>query len=300
MAGPRHAWANAFDSSGRQPDPKRYGVDSVDPERAGSDCDARTDSLERIIEADIIPRLMLVHRSRREGADAESAARYIPTAEDVARLMKLVLRGDCAAASAYVASLRAEGMSLDAMFLELFAPVARRLGVAWEEDELSFVDVTVGLSGLQQLLHEFSPAPSESEKGGGTAALLVPAPGEQHTFGLFVVMEFFRRSGWEVWGGPPMAVAELCRTVRTNWFAVVGFSLSREGLLDELASAIQAVRAASRNRFLTVMVGGRVFAERPELAARVGADATADDARRAVFEAETLSGLSGGRIAQRR
>ena len=30
--------------------------------------------------------------------------------------------------------------------------------------------------------------------------MLVPLPGSQHTLGLFIVSEFFRRGGWKVWG----------------------------------------------------------------------------------------------------
>ena len=39
------------------------------------------------------------------------------------------------------------------------------------------------------------------------------------------------------------------------------------------------------------MVGGRVFAEKPELAGLVGADATATDGRQAALQAETLLAL---------
>jgi methanogenic corrinoid protein MtbC1 len=47
-----------------------------------------------------------------------------------------------------------------------------------------------------------------------------------------------------------------------------------------------SIRQASRNRDITVMVGGRLFLERPELVAKVGADAMATDARQAVMVAD--------------
>jgi hypothetical protein len=55
------------------------------------------------------------------------------------------------------------------------------------------------------------------------------------------------------------------------------------------------MRRASRNPALGVLVGGRVFVERPELVALVGADATASDARQAALQAESLRRLMAGR-----
>ena len=49
-----------------------------------------------------------------------------------------------------------------------------------------------------------------------------------------------------------------------------------------------ALRRASRNPDLVILVGGRVFSERPELAQDVGADGTAADGELAVALAVTI------------
>ena len=72
---------------------------------------------------------------------------------------------------------------------------------------------------------------------------------------------------------------------------MVGFSLACDSRLDALAAMIHEIRRASRNPALGVLVGGRVFAEQPELAVLVGADATATDGQQAVLKAEALLGL---------
>ena len=74
-------------------------------------------------------------------------------------------------------------------------------------------------------------------------------------------------------------------------FAVVGLSCASDVRLDGLASRVQSVRRASRNRSVGVMVGGRSFVERPELVGLVGADATAADGREASRRAKRLRGL---------
>src|SRR5690606_8230804 len=142
-------------------------------------------------------------------------------------------------------------------------------------------EVTLGLWRLHHLLRDLSEAfHSEGDRvPTGFQALLLPAPGEQHTFGLLMVAEFFRQSGWAVSSGPFSSSGELARIARGGWYSVVGFSVSRESQLDSIATEIRTVRRASRNQSIGVMVGGRVFIEHPELVRRVGADATATDGR---------------------
>lgn len=255
--------------------------------------DAGSAKLVRTIEAEIIPRLMLAHRAPSGDAVPEIGD---PTSAEVAEFAEIVLEHDVEVASSYVEALRARGVSLEVLFLHLLAPTARLLGDLWKEDVLTFTDVTVGLSRLQQLLRELSdPFENEAEHSiNGHRALLAPGPGEQHTFGMLMVEEFFRRAGWDVAGGP-RDPGEMVQLVRREWFDVVGLSVSCDVHFDGLSAAIQAVRRASRNRGIGVLVGGRLFNERPELVARVGADATAVDGRQAIRQLPRVLGLAARR-----
>ncbi|MEJ1937739.1 cobalamin B12-binding domain-containing protein, partial [Nostoc sp. NIES-2111] len=118
--------------------------------------------------------------------------------------------------------------------------------------------------------------------------LLATAPGEQHTFGLSMVESFFRASGWDVTSDPDLDPAKL---VGLRRYGIIGFSLSSETRLEALSACIRAVRRASRNPGIGVMVGGHLFIERPELVAIVGADLTATDGLTAVLLAQSLLDL---------
>jgi methanogenic corrinoid protein MtbC1 len=121
--------------------------------------------------------------------------------------------------------------------------------------------------------------------------LLAPVPGEQHSFGLAMVGEFFRRQGWTVTSGTGASASELVATVRAQWFSILGVSLADDARLDALAGLIREIRKASRNQQIGILVGGRIFADQPELAVLVGADATASDGQQAVLKAEALLAL---------
>jgi len=248
------------------------------------------------VEDTIVPALVRGQRQARGTVPVVPAA--IATPVDAAEFARISLAGPQRLLEDYVETLRGQGVSLESLYLDLLAGAARRLGEWWVNDLCDFADVTVGVGRLQQILRELSPefrAELECAQN-GRRLLLVPAAGEQHTFGLFIVTDFFARAGWDVWGGPSAPGAATVRLVRDEWFDVVGMSVGCETRLEGLTDDIRAVRAASRNADVGVMVGGPMFVARPEYALLVGADATATDGRNAVREAELLV----ARIAERR
>lgn len=198
-----------------------------------------------------------------------------------------------AVASSYIEATRARGFALETIYLDLLAPTARRLGDFWLADLSDFTEVTVGLWRLQQILHQLSSAFTHDEECTlhGRRVLLIPVPGEQHTLGLFMVGEFFRRAGWDVWGEPPGARKGVMGILRTEWFDVVGLSAGCEACLESMASVISDIRQASRNKAIAVMVGGPLFIAHPEYVEVVGADATGADAKEAISQAERIAAL---------
>jgi MerR family transcriptional regulator, light-induced transcriptional regulator len=246
--------------------------------------------LLRTIEGEIIPRLVLALQSAPAGTAPEGVARSAAGADEVTEFARLVAMHDVSVASAYVNALLNRGVALETIYLDVLAPAARLLGEWWKQDLRDFTEVTSGLCRMHQLLHEFSPAflhdaqPTASDR----CVLLVPMPGEQHSFGLIMVAEFFRRAGWDVWDLHPSTPADLVGVVRKHWFSLIGVSLSCESRIEQLTPLITAARASSRNREVRVMVGGQPFVGHPEKVAAVGADATAADGRRASREADRL------------
>jgi methanogenic corrinoid protein MtbC1 len=252
--------------------------------------DMRMSQLARTIEQEIIPRLMLAHRTAAEQPAPPVTLPRAITAADVEHFAKLVLSHEEDVAFSTIQALRAREVSVEKIYLDLLAPTARYLGKLWEDDLCSFTDVTVGLGRLQRVLRELSPALGRSVEHPlqGRRVLLLPSPGEQHTFGLVMVAEFFRRAGWDVTGGAWAAGADAAAMVHAEWFDVVGFSLGAEVHLPQLAAAISAVRHATCNQDLAILVGGPLFGVHPEFVGEVGADGMTIDGREAPSLAEGL------------
>jgi methanogenic corrinoid protein MtbC1 len=246
--------------------------------------------LARAIEHEIIPRLILAHRAQVSCLTLPALNVQQVTPKDVEEFAKLVLSPQHDGTQACVELLRLRGIPLETIYLDLLAPVARFLGKLWEQDLCDFTEVTLGLGRLQQVLRELSPAFGEpaGRPAHGHRILLLPGPGEQHTFGLVMVAEFFRRAGWDVAGGGWEAGADPVVMVRQEWFDVVGFSLGAAAHLGDLGECIRRVRQAALNPHMGIMVGGPVFSEHPEQGALVAADAVAIDGRQATELAEQL------------
>lgn len=228
-----------------------------------------------------------------------SGARKRIADREVETLADLALAADGSAVTARVAA--AGGLGIEALGLELLGPAARRLGRRWEDDDCGFLDVTLGVGRLQQALFRLGSAlPAPPPAATGTyRALLTPVPGEQHTFGVQIVAELFRQQGWLVTGGGGRSRAALCAALGREWFHLLGLSVACERLLDSLAADIDALRSASRNPDLVVLIGGPLVDRRPELLAGIGADGIAAGAREAPGQARRLIAQRSGSPSHR-
>lgn len=261
------------------------------------DADATDAELDVLIQGEIIPRLMLVHQQNATTGPAKyTIVSKTIVGEDIAHLTHLAIGPDAAAAWTYIQGVQARGVPVEAILLDLLTPAARRLGEMWELDTADFVDVTIGLTRLQGALRRLSPPFAGSghdaariatgRNGAVRRILLLPAPGEQHSFGLLMVEQFFRNAGWDVWSGLPDDPVVIRKTLKSQFFSAIGYSLSGHTFVDRLSLSIQWARRVSMNKNIAVLVGGRAFSLDPSLVERVGADVCGTDAQDAVHKAE--------------
>lgn len=230
----------------------------------------RDHALLRVVERHVLPRLVLqtpaLVRPERFG-DGLS--------DQVDGLAQLALASDTHRSRSVLHRLHESGASFVDLQLGLLAPAARRLDEMWRNDEVSFLDVTLAVGALLQLMHFValdlaSPARTPHI---GRSILIAPAPGEGHVFGATMAAEFFRRDGWNVLFEARPSAEDLVTRATQTWTDVLGLSLSGRRDLCAVRAMIEAVRAGSRNPELLVIVGGECLAENPGVVAEIGADA---------------------------
>jgi methanogenic corrinoid protein MtbC1 len=173
-----------------------------------------------------------------------------------------------------------QGQSLEDIYLQGITPCARLLGDWWCSDRLDFAMTTIASSHLQQLLHDFSAEflQESPQQRNGLSVLLLTEPGAQHSLGLFMLSEFFKRAGWVVTVAVPQDVGDFKQLFLSDWFDAVGISVSTDRHLQTLNALLPQLRDASDNLNLHVFLGGPMAYAAPELLKGLAAKVLAEDA----------------------
>ncbi|MFO6447768.1 B12-binding domain-containing protein [Erythrobacter sp. NE805] len=246
------------------------------------------DTVNTIIESQIIPRLLMAHNTSDTAARARRSRAI--SADEASRFAMLPLRLEAASLLEEVDAFMAKGASVETICLDLLAPAARKLGEMWDRDECDFLDVTMGLWRLQEVMREVA-ARSPMDLGEAQlpySALFSPMPGDHHNFGTLMIEEVFARGGWRSEALVKPERRELLDRLARQPFDLLGLTLARDCPSAALGNLIRAVRNVSANPHIIVLVGGRMINENPDIASEVGADGTGADALAAL---ELANGL---------
>lgn len=241
-----------------------------------------------LVHAEIIPRLT-AHAT----TPVPNAAKPLFSALEIQQAADLALDPDETALITKVEALRNSGMSMDVIEHEFIAQIARYLGECWNEDSRSFTDVTLACGRLQAVMRYINESEPIAEAIAANSAnvMLLAADEEQHTLGLTMVAEAFRREGWQVTGPflggedespsshrDAQVIATL-KAVSEQWFDVVGVSIGCELRKTWVTELVADLRAKALNPQLKILVGGAVLNNVPNAHLQVGADGHAADAR---------------------
>lgn len=210
-------------------------------------------------------------------------------AEEIDSLARMAAAGDESGLRQFFSHQLLRGASPDVLCQLYLTDIARRLGDFWLEDRCTFVEVTLGVILLHAELRRLAPRLArQSPTDGGHAALMLTAPGEQHSFGLAMMAEFFRAGGWAV---EEVQAVEAAPRLAEAAFDLIAISVAHSDRALALPSFVAGLRRASRRSRIVVMVGGAAFNQQPSLLALSGADATAPDAGTALYRADALVSL---------
>ena len=252
--------------------------------------------LVETIENQIIPRLILAHKKTKKNEkikqnkpEKQSKTGFLET-NSVERFTKFLSENDVEVCKAYVETLIEEGVSIEDIYLKLITPSARKLGYFWEEDIADFTVVTLAIWKIQQVLYQFSDKFLYEKEfiGSRSKVLLIPAPGSQHTLGLFILGEFFRKNGWHVHGEPSISEKDTLNLIKQNHFDIIGISIGANDFKEAAKKLIKKIRQTPQAKFLKIIVGGPATIDKPHFYNDVFADAQSKDANNAVIIANRL------------
>ena len=161
---------------------------------------------------------------------------------------------------------RSQGHSLKDTYLFGITGSARLIGELWSRDTLDFVNVTIALSRLHRVMHEFSQEflSEGNAESNGLSLLLMTEPGSQHGLGVFMLSEFFRQAGWRVTLASPQDIVDFKRIFLSDWFDAVVLSISTDRQIDAVAKSLPELSKTTANPNLKIYVGGPMAQVSPE------------------------------------
>ena len=155
-----------------------------------------------------------------------------------------------------VSDLMDAGLSVEDVCLDHLAPAARCLGEWWETDRLPFTDVTMATSRIQAILRRL-PTSRKSPRGfGENGAVFCAVPGEQHTLGVMMAADLFRRNGWDVGLLLGLEHGEMVERLDRDDRSVIGLSCSGDHSVDALERLMIALR--KRRKDARIILSGQI------------------------------------------
>lgn len=171
---------------------------------------------------------------------------------------------DDTAASLLVEDLLDVGLSVEDVCLEHLAPAARRLGDLWDRDRLPFTEVALAAARIQALLRRMPPGRVAPSCHHAKGAVFAAVPGEQHTLGVMMAADLFRRNGWDVGLMVGLTHDELVSRIARDDRPVIGLSCSGSHsypALRRLLAALGRMRPSAH-----ILLSGHVVQDADKLA----------------------------------
>ena len=206
----------------------------------------------------------------------EAALLDRPGEAEIARLCRALLQPDARAGRDFIDRVQAAGATVETIYLAYLRRAARLLGEWWEEDRITFAEVTMATGHIFAILRGFSHLfVTRGHVASERAALFFTVPGETHLMGVRMAADLLRNDGWDITLETTLDHDALVARAAEGGATVVGLSAAGDHALSALARLIVALRISAPQA--TVFVGGNVVAVARDTVRLMGPDGMAAD-----------------------
>lgn len=184
-----------------------------------------------------------------------------------------------------VADFRRAKISSEQVVDHYIPATARALGKGWEDDTLSFAEVTIGVVWLQEMLHELQAewTADEVNPESTSAVLVILPPGEQHTLGAMVAAAEIRRKGVSVCIRIAPGLSDLSILLDHRRFDAVMVSIGSADRIEVCTKMVKTLKQITKGA-INVAVGGAIFDSSKEALDAIGADLVTNDVAKVILE----------------
>ncbi|MEM7742377.1 MAG: cobalamin B12-binding domain-containing protein [Pseudomonadota bacterium] len=221
-----------------------------------------SDRTVRVLADEVVKRL-----SEKLSSDTEQP--NLPAQQTVERLAHELISDDPEAWTTVISKTKLLASPLEVTYFSYLAPAARLLGRMWDEDELTFAQVTVGVGRMYAIMRsvrESTLRPRYSSKH----AVFAAVPGETHTLGVTMAADVFSQRDWKIDLFTGKKHDELVEGIVRAEPELVGLSASTDRHMAALIRLVVALRVSLPNAL--ILVSGPIVELRSDILAMTGTD----------------------------
>ncbi len=201
----------------------------------------------------------------------------LPTQSEIDLLCAALLSGDDRAADQFILAARRDGVDTAAISRGYVAGAARKLGQMWDDDRISFIDVTLACGKLYGIIrglrHVLAPQIVQGRET--RPALFALVPGETHTLGIEIATDHFRRDGWDVDMLMGLDHDAMVAEADLRHYEAIVLVANSDRMLEPLTRLSLALRITQPLAHL--IVAGGILDHHPDILRLVGAEAVMAD-----------------------
>lgn len=201
----------------------------------------------------------------------------LPTQSEIDLLCAALLSADDTAADQFIFAARRDGVDIGAISRGYVAGAARKLGQMWDDDRISFIDVTLACGKLYGIIrglrHVLAPQIVQGRET--RPALFALVPGETHTLGIEIATDHFRRDGWDVDMLMGLDHDALVSEADLRHYEAIVLVANSDRMLEPLTRLSLALRITQP--LAHIVVAGGILDHHPDILHLVGAEAVMAD-----------------------
>lgn len=263
------------------------GFDRIAYEKAFGEIESLTDRLPESAVLSLAREVVV-----RLAAKLPPPSQYydLPSPEEIDVLCHALISHDHNAGARIISQVRDSGMSIEKIYLVYLAAAARRLGEFWDDDQASFMQVTIGASRIYAILQSLRPGIAAPLPRLTKSAVFALVPGDNHSLGIRMAADLFRGRGWNIQMLVGLSHEALVAELTQSEAPLIGLSASSRKSLMPLIRLIVALRVS--NPSARIMVSGNLAVTNIDLVSICGADGIAVDIDSATREMDRLTSVS--------
>lgn len=197
-------------------------------------------------------------------------------------------------AAAFFERLAGSKLTKRAMYLDVIAETARRMGELWDDDRASFFYIQCVMRRIERMLLDGMPPEPTSVSDFRRNAIFATLPSEAHTIGVNMAASIHRSSGWNIEVLRHLELKYLVEAIEASEASILGISIGSSKSMHALYSLVELLK--SHRPDIRVLVSGSLVAETSKPFQQLGVDAYTSDFSDAekILEGFAASSLRSG------